>query len=286
MNGGGNVFPISVVIPTYNRLNTLMRAVASVGRQTFLPREIIIVDDGSQDPTPKWLDKWLTLQEGFKKVVIVQEHGGVSQARNAGLQKATSPWIAFLDSDDEWLPHKLAAQVDYIASHPNIKVLHTEEIWIRRGVRVNARKKHKKRGGYIYQHCLPRCCLSPSSIVIHTEVFNKVGVFDETLPVCEDYDLWLRIAATFEIGYLGEPCIVKYGGHPDQLSRQYVGMDRYRVQALVKILEGGGLLAKEQRATIEMLRQKCHILIQGAEKRGNENWAHTYRQLLNRYPQK
>ncbi len=102
-----------------------------------------------------------------------------------------------------------------------MRVCHTDEIWIRNGRRVNARKKHGKKGGWIFQHCLPLCAMSPSSIMIHRDVFTALGGFDERLPACEDYDLWLRITARYPVLFTRQPLIEKYGGHDDQLSRKY-----------------------------------------------------------------
>jgi len=226
---------ISVVIPSFNRAETLVRALDSLMCQNphgFGPKiEIIVVDDGSTDNTRH------VLAQQFPSVrVLYQENQGVSAARNAGIDLATGEWIAFLDSDDEWLPHKLSAQFSLLQKS-GLKVCHTQEIWIRNGVRVNQMNKHEKSGGWIFERCLPLCAMSPSSIIIHRDVFTEVGVFDESLPACEDYDLWLRIASQYEVAYVERACINKYGGHADQLSQQYWGMDRFRVIALEKFLK-------------------------------------------------
>ena len=282
--------PVSVIVPTYNRLATLPRCLGSIVQQTLLPREVIVVDDGSTDGTGNWLNSWQT--KGFHKIVIKQKNAGVSQARNAGLKKATSPWIALLDSDDEWLPHKLEEQMHFVEKNPDILIIHTEEIWIRQGIRVNSHKKHQKMGGHIYLQSLPLCLISPSSVLVHQRVFEQVGRFDKNLHVCEDYDLWLRITSEFEVGYLKHPCLIKYGGHDDQLSGQYVAMDQYRVQALMKMLElkkglKKGLKEeweiKYKEATLSMLKRKCQILISGANKRGNERLAQEHTKILKRY---
>ena len=129
---------ISVVIPTYNRKHTLPRAIASVLNQTLQPTEIIMVDDGSTDGTADWI------QETYPRInPIRQSNKGVSAARNIGIKSAKCDWIALLDSDDEWLPDKLERQVEAFNQNPGIKLCHTEEIWIRNGVRVNQRKSIK-----------------------------------------------------------------------------------------------------------------------------------------------
>lgn len=259
---------ISVIIPSFNRSQTIKRALRSVEQQTTSREfEIIVVDDGSTDDTQ------LMIQSEFPTVTyIFQANKGVSSARNLGLRSAKGQWIALLDSDDEWLPHKLTTQFELLEK-TGLKICHTEEIWIRNGVRVNQMNKHKKSGGWIFEKCLPLCAMSPSSILIHRDVFDEVGMFDESLPACEDYDLWLRITSRFEVAYIEQACINKYGGHEDQLSRQYWGMDRFRVLALQKILSSQStstLDVRYRELALNMLEKKLKILLKGAVKHSNQ----------------
>ena len=253
---------ISVIIPTYNRKKTLARAIQSVINQSLSPFEILIIDDGSNDGTEEWV------KENFQNIkYIYQNNRGVSSARNIGIKNANGDWIAFLDSDDEWLPNKLHEQVKAIESNPKIKFFHTNEIWIRNGVRVNQMKKHKKYGGYIFEKCLDICRVSPSSVLIRKEVFDNIGVFDESLRVCEDYDLWLRITSKYPVVFLDEPLIYKYGGHADQLSKVNDGIESYRIQSLEKIIKSG-LLSDEQKVmAVNVLVNKMKIYSKGLEKR-------------------
>lgn len=267
---------ISVIIPTYNRAHTLPRAIESVLAQNQKPQEIIIVNDGSTDDTKTILANYPGLY------VINQQNHGVSTARNVGIEKAKGEWIAFLDSDDEWLPDKLEKQWAAICNDDKL-ISHTEEIWIRNGQRVNPMKKHQKYGGWIYDKCLPLCVISPSSVMIHKTVFDDVGNFDESLEVCEDYDLWLRICAKYPVLFVDEPLIVKYGGHEDQLSRKHWGMDRFRVKALEKMLAPGILNNEQKNATIKMIIQKCEIIINGMKKRGKNDEVQEWEKKLERY---
>ncbi len=270
-------FRISVIIPTYNRRRWLPETIRSVLEQTFPPHEIIVVDDGSTDGTGDWL------REAFPEVRYHwQPQAGPSAARNQGARMANGNWLAFLDSDDRWLPEKLQRQVEFLYDHAEFQAVYTNEIWIRNGRRVNPKKRHKKYGGWIYPHCLPLCIISPSSILLSRELWAWSGGFDESLPACEDYDLWLRIAAQRPIGYIDEPLIVKHGGHADQLSRQW-GLDRYRVRALEKMLQCPELRPDWREATREMLLQKCRILIQGFEKHRRFEEAEQFRTLLNQW---
>lgn len=271
-------FPISVVIPTYNRAAVLPRAVESVCRQTLPPKEIIVVDDGSTDETAK------LIAEKFPHVVFIrQKHQGVSGARNRGIRAATGEWIAFLDSDDEWLPRKLETQVRALRAHPDYRICYTNEIWIRRGRRVNPKKKHRKYGGYIFRHCLPLCVISPSSVLIHRDVFRELGLFDEQLPACEDYDLWLRFCAHYPVLYLEMPLIIKYGGHEDQLSRRFWGMDRFRIYALEKIIQSTVLSETDRAAALKELLRKIQIYLQGARKRQRIREVKRYEEKRRRY---
>ncbi|HJL63671.1 MAG TPA: glycosyltransferase family A protein [Candidatus Marinimicrobia bacterium] len=267
---------ISVIIPAFNRAHTLPKALDSVLSQTLKPREIIVVDDGSTDETNAVLANYPGL------CIISQDNRGVSAARNMGIKKAGGEWLAFLDSDDEWLKEKLEKQWDAICIDDKL-ICHTEEIWIRNGQRVNPMKKHKKFGGIIYERCLPLCVISPSSVMIHRSVFKDVGVFDESLEVCEDYDLWLRICAKYSVLFIDEPLIVKYGGHEDQLSRKYWGMDRFRVKALEKMMSFGALNDEDEKATVNMILQKCGIIINGMKKRGNNDEAEKWQSKIEKY---
>jgi glycosyltransferase involved in cell wall biosynthesis len=253
---------ISVIIPTYNRKKTLARAIQSVINQSLSPFEVLIIDDGSNDGTEEWV------KENFQNMkYIYQNNRGVSSARNIGIENANGDWVAFLDSDDEWLPNKLHEQVKSIESNPKMKFFHTNEIWIRNGVRVNQMKKHKKYGGYIFEKCLDICRVSPSSVLIQKEVFDNIGVFDESLRVCEDYDLWLRITSKYPVVFLDVPLIYKYGGHADQLSKVNDGIESYRIQSLEKIINSGFLSDEQKVMAVNALVNKMKIYSKGLEKR-------------------
>ena len=253
---------ISVIIPTFNRKKTLERAIQSVIDQSLSPFEILIIDDGSNDGTEQWV------KENFQNIkYIYQNNHGVSSARNTGIENAHGDWVAFLDSDDEWLPNKLYEQVKAIDSNPEMKFFHTNEIWIRNGVRVNQMKKHKKYGGYIFEKCLDICRVSPSSVLIQKEVFDNIGIFDESLRVCEDYDLWLRITSKYPVVFLDIPLIYKYGGHADQLSKVNDGIESYRIQSLEKIIKSGFLSNEQKVMAVNALVNKMKIYSKGLEKR-------------------
>ena len=140
-------------------------------------------------------------------------------------------------------------------------------MWIRNGVRVNQMKKHKKYGGYIFEKCLDICRVSPSSVLIQKEVFDNIGVFDESLRVCEDYDLWLRITSKYPVVFLDVPLIYKYGGHADQLSKVNDGIESYRIQSLEKIINSGFLSDEQKVMAVNALVNKMKIYSKGLKKR-------------------
>ncbi|MCP4714886.1 MAG: glycosyltransferase [Deltaproteobacteria bacterium] len=272
---------ISVIIPTYNRASVVCNAVEAVLQQTYAKIELIVVDDGSTDDTVSRLQAYSTHLK-----TISTTHAGPSSARNCGIKIARGDYIAFLDSDDLWLPGKLEKQLRYMQSLPNGLVCQTEETWIRNGRRVNPRKKHKKQSGWIYKACLPLCIVSPSAVMIHKSVFEKVGLFDETLLACEDYDLWLRIAPHYPIYLLDEPLITKHGGHADQQSRTVPALDRLRIKAICKSLENGNLIPELYAAALEELQTKCRIYATGCTKRGKQEESKQYLKLAEKHQRK
>jgi glycosyltransferase involved in cell wall biosynthesis len=264
---------VSVIIPTYNRAALLREAVASVKAQTYRDFEIVVVDDASTDTTFEALAAW-------RDVRVLRQAGrrGVAAARNLGVAAARGQWLAFLDSDDLWLPEKLARQMAYLADRPGLSLCQTDETWMRHGVKVNKPAAHRKVAGRIFAASLERCMISPSAVVLRRRLFEAHGGFDETLPAAEDYDLWLRLSWRYEVGLVDEPLVIKRGGHSDQLSRQW-GNDRFRIRALVKLLGEPDLPAPYAWAARRRLAAKCAIYAQGCEKRGKLAEAEFYRTL-------
>ena len=266
---------VSVIIPTYNRAWAIREALDSILAQDYRDFEIVVVDDGSTDNTQQIL-------ESYPQVCVVrQDHLGVSAARNAGIARAAGPLIAFLDSDDWWLPGKLSVQVGFFHTNPDALICQTEEIWIKNGVRINPKKRHKKYSGMIFERCLELCIVSPSAVMMKRCLFDKIGRFDETLPVGEDYDLWLRVSCRFPVYLIKAPLVIKRGGHPDQLSGKRC-MDRCRIHALRKILESNQLSPRQYRAAHLALKKKCTIYATGCLKRGRVQEANRYMRLSRR----
>ena len=262
---------VSVVIPTFNREGFIEQCVVSALQQSKKPDEVIVVDDGSSDKT--W-DVLRTLgfsdskEERNSLRYIFQRNKGVSAARNLGIKAAKFRYIAFLDSDDLWLEKKLEKQISSLESQSiRYRLSHTNEIWVRNGVRVNAHLKHEKNGGDIFIQCLKLCCISPSSTLVHRSVFDDFGFFDENLPACEDYDFWLRFCAFEDVHFVNEHLLIKNGGHDQQLSKKHWGMDRFRVTALENLLKNESLSEFKRKETIKELIFKLQVLIDGGRKR-------------------
>ena len=248
---------VSVVIPTYNRWPMVGEAVESVLAQTYRHFELIVVDDGSTDATTDELARC-----GSAIRLVSRPRKGVAAARNFGVSIATGRYVAFLDSDDLWLPKKLAIQAGFMQENPSVEICQTEEIWVRHGMRVNPKAKHRKMSGDIFRRTLELCLVSPSAVMMTKNLFVAAGGFDESFPVCEDYDLWLRIAADRPVSLVPQALVVKRGGHADQLSRSIWGMDRYRIAALYKLLQSG--LYGERREWVgQEVTRKVAILARG-----------------------
>jgi len=269
------VLPIvSVIIPTYNRWPMVGEAIQSVLAQSYRAWELIVVNDGSTDDTSERLALY-----GSNIRYISRQRSGVAAARNHGIASATGWYVAFLDSDDLWMPRKLEVQTAFMEQHPNVQICQTEEIWMRRGVRVNPKAKHAKPSGDIFRSSLDLCLVSPSAVMMTKRLFTESGGFDENFPVCEDYDLWLRISVRCSVPLIPVPLVVKRGGHSDQLSRSTWGMDRYRVLSLRKLLDAG-LSGPKREWAIGALQRKISVLCQGARKRGKEYEAIAYESML------
>ena len=270
-----NNINISVIIPTYNRSKLLIRAIKSVINQTLQPEEIIVIDNGSTDNTSNIIARY------FRNIrYFFHDKKGVSSARNKGLKISRGNWISFLDSDDEWVKDKLMLQREYLLKNSNAQFLHTNEIWYKNGKYLNQKKIHKKSGGFIFKNCLELCCISPSSTMIKKSLFDQIGYFDESLEVCEDYELWLRISSKIKIHFLEDKLTIKHGGHDGQLSKKHWGMDRFRIMAIEKNLLNNYFNKEQRILAIEDLISKIKIILIGAKKRKNQKIFDEYQNKL------
>lgn len=198
---------VSVVIPTYNRAYCLKYAIDSVLKQTYKNYEIIVVDDGSTDDTKQIIEQY-----GNKLVYLSQQNAGVSAARNKGIRRSNGEWVAFLDSDDEWLPEKLENQLSHINNNPCISIHVTNASVITGGVSVGGfsirgNPKLALNGGVVVGKpmllILKMGFFTPSYLVRKKSLLD-VGLFDEQMSLYEDRDLFLRLSTKFSLGVINE----------------------------------------------------------------------------------
>ncbi len=279
-----NEITTSIIIPTYNRAAMLREAIESVFAQDYLKNkeqsarfELFVVDDGSTDDTREIVGSF-----GDSLSYIYSEHRGVSAARNLGLRQARGEHIAFLDSDDLWKEDKLSIQMNYMKTFPKAVMCYTEETWIRNGRFVNPRKKHRKFSGWVFDKVLPLCLLSLSSALFRRSVFEEIGVFDEDLPACEDYDLAIRLAHKYPWHLISRPLIFKRGGHADQLSQRFHSIDVYRIKSLEKALTLD-LTGEQRKQVCQAIVIKSRILILGLKKRNKYEEMLYYQSLIDKY---
>lgn len=257
--------PVSVIIPTHNRAGFLAQAIDSVLAQTYTNFELIVVDDGSTDETPSLLATY-----GKALVSLRQENRGPAAARNAGIRAARHSLLAFLDSDDQFVKNKLALQVAAMEAQPELLISHTQETWFRNGRHLNQKKRHAKEGGDIFARSLELCVVGMSTVMARRELFDLIGLFDESFPCCEDYELWLRVSCRHPFLLVDEPLTVKHGGRPDQVSVRFAtGMDCFRIQALEQLLACAPLTPAQTRLAREELVRKATLYGNGCLKHGH-----------------
>lgn len=268
----------SVVIPSYNRKNFLKKSIDSVLNQNIRDYELIVVDDGSTDSSILLVADY----RGKGLTYIRTSNLGVSHARNTGIQNSRGSYIAFLDSDDCWESSKLEHVLESINNFPEINIFHTEETWFKNEKLLNQKKKHRKPDGHVYKKCLPLCCIGMSTAVIKRTLLDEIGMFDEKMPACEDYDFFLRATLENKVKLIPLSLTIKDGGRVDQLSNQ-PGLDKYRIYALEKMLNSGHLSGENLELTISELEKKCTIYAKGSEKRGKIVEAKKYWDKLKYY---
>jgi glycosyltransferase involved in cell wall biosynthesis len=272
---------VTIIVPSYNRLIPLKNAIDSVFSQKYCQYQLIVVDDGSTDGTQEYVQG---LTESNNVDYLLLPHSGLpGKVRNAGARLATGEYLAFLDSDDLWLPEKLSRQIAFFAECPEIPICHTREIW-KRGERIVSQDGQKhRRSGYIFPDALKKCVIGPSTALMRRELFEEIGGFREDLEIAEDYELWLRITARYPVGYIDEPLVIKQGGEPDQLSGKYGQIEIFRIKALLLNLEAGNFQGEQHELAAGELVRKCRIYVRGCEKRGKHEEARRYREIAQRY---
>ena len=160
---------VTVILPTWNRAKWLKMSIESVLSQTFQDFELFVVDAASTDSTGEILESY----SGKIMTILLPENLGVSAARNTAIVQSDSKWIAFLDSDDYWHAKKLEKQIKQTRLCTENQIHFTDEIWIRNGIRVNSKNKHRKKEGWIFKPCLSLCLMAPSTVMLHRELLER-----------------------------------------------------------------------------------------------------------------
>ena len=279
---------VDAVITTHNRAEFITDALDSAVKQTFDELRIIIIDDGSNINVSAIISKYLSESSGLLKkkkrkiFYVYQRQRGISAARNTGIKLSRADYIAFIDDDDIWKKKKIERQIEELAAN-GLRVCYTDEIWYMNGKHLNQLKKHRKYSGDIFEKALPLCIISPSSILIERSVFSEIGFFDTSFEVCEDYEFWLRLTLHFEVFFLEEKLIIKRGGHDSQLSRKYPAMDRFRIEAIKKLIDNVKMPENKYQAALNEIKKKIDIYINGCLKREKKEEADYYILLKSKY---
>ncbi len=266
----------TAIIPTFNRSESTIEAINSVLNQSFDNFELILIDDGQEESHRGKIFYFLknipAVIQTKVSYILLPKNYGVSSARNAAIYRSKGEYLAFLDSDDLWHSSKLEEQFIHLERNSFPFLSHTDEIWIRNGQRVNPKLKHQQKSGDIFFPSLKLCLISPSTVVIkRKELMLNHQLFDESLPVCEDYDLWLRLTCRQEAHYIPKKLVTKHGGHDDQLSRSEKAMDYFRLKAMRKLLitQKKILTQMQMNMTKEEFYYKKDLLVKGALKHQN-----------------
>lgn len=279
---------ISAVIPVYNRGDLVSRAVTSVLKQD-LPSgwalELLVVDDGSTDDTPQVLEAMRHHAVEHTMKILTRRHGGTpGSARNHGVAHAAGELLAFLDSDDQWLPKKLLHQIPLHESGSAFS--HTRERWIRHGREVSQSGKRfsrYRRSGDLLEDALVKCIIGPSTVMMSRTLWETTGGFRADLEIAEDYEYWLRLVTVTPVLYVDVPLTVKYAGHGDQLSEKYGMIEPFRIQGLLDLVRDQWFLRNRDEAAQALaereLARKALIHARGARKRGKHQEAEQFEAL-------
>jgi glycosyltransferase involved in cell wall biosynthesis len=196
---------VSVIIPVYNGEKYIAQAVNSVLNQTYRDFELIVVDDGSTDRTAEILESY-----GDKITYIYQDNRERSAARNKGICSCSGEYLAFLDADDMWLPHKLKQQVQLLDLSPETGLVHGIAFFINEsGRRIHQNGKQTigsfESGNEVYKSLLFENIIASPTVMVRRACFDKVGLFDESMTYTEDWDMWLRIAIHYRVDITRRP---------------------------------------------------------------------------------
>lgn len=238
---------VSVIIPTFNRAAFLKQAINSVLKQTYTHYEIIVVDDGSTDDTQQ-----AALSYGAKVRYIYQENAGPSAARNTGIKAAKGKYVAFLDSDDCFLPHKLEDQMNFLSKYPSCRFLYSYYYNVDMNGNILKIRKHMPyttREQFQFLLLTRRFTIRTSTVLVEKSVFDEVGYFESAYKYSQDWDMWLRIAHKYFGRCLKKP-LVSYRLHPTNRSKKSIKIFHPKIYRDTMLLYGWKI------QTLHTLQQK------------------------------
>jgi len=270
---------VSAIIPVYNRPDHIVEAVRSVLDQTWRPLELIVGDDGSDDMTHTAVAS-LTEEANMKGIrlkLLDLEHVGCPGAvRNSCAAEAEGRYLAFLDSDDLWLPEKIARQMTLFLEDEACLIAHTREEWNRKGRVVSQAGMKHRRSGDLFTDALKKCIIGPSTVMIRRDYYLESGGFRADLEIAEDYEYWLRVTAEHPVAYLEEPLTVKRAGHNDQLSEKYGQIEIFRIRGLKDLVDRTFFQGWKQESAARELSRKCLVYGRGCMKRDKAEEGQVY----------
>jgi glycosyltransferase involved in cell wall biosynthesis len=299
---------VTVVVPTCNRKESVTQALHSVLSQTYRDFEIVVVDDGSTDGTaahvlrtfgaearavelvarrnPAALTPFYHKFASLGVQVRYQYHlnRGLGAARNRGIRHARGSYIAFLEAEDLWEPAHLRSQIDFLETHRGACVSRVGEHPAKEGPRPRRARRGETVSGNVFAQALEQAPAGISCAVVHRSCFAECGEFDENMPSCEDYDLWLRLAARFPIYFVDGPEVTRRAPRPDGSQHAWTS-DRFRVYSLEKSFQSGQLDPEQRFLVSQALVRRCERLVEGYRRQKSEERANFYERKRRRFGQ-
>lgn len=275
---------IDVIVPYFNRYPLVKDCIQSILQQKDVHVHLYVIDDCSNQQQANLLREYCHNVSLPKQInlyyIYLHKNNGPAYCRNYGAKLGKSPYLSFLDSDDQWEETKLLKQIKFLKDNPNIYYVHTNEKWVKNNVIITPQKKHIKQGGYFIKRLLKSCLISPSSILLKRSFWDNLFPrhFNPAFRVAEDYEFWLRINLLYPAGYIDEKLTIKYAGDWEQLS-QTKEIDRNRVLALHRLYRLYAKHPQFQNIKSQWYKEviyKLNILIKGSIKYKKENKINEY----------
>jgi glycosyltransferase involved in cell wall biosynthesis len=298
----------TVVVPTCNRREMVAQALQSVLAQTYRNFELVVVDDGSTDGTPMHLMRLLGAEpraveilsrmnpaalnpffhqfvhDGIPIQYQYHPNRGLGAARNRGIRHARGTYVAFLEAEDLWEPTHLQAQIAFLDGDGWARIARVGGRQAKDGTRARRSRRAEEASGWIFSQALEACPAGLSCAVVHRGCFAECGTFDENMPACDDYDLWLRLAARFPIHYVAGPEVTHRSPRPELASHSWT-WDRFRVYALEKAFQSGQLNPEQRFLVSQEIVRRCEHLVEGYRRQKSEERANFYERKRKRFAQ-